>query len=164
MQTKKVFAYAIVFMVGACAQQTSPAFDSEAEGNALLKRDAEWSNLATQGKDVEKVISYWADDAVILFPGQPVVQGKPAIRNYVAQSFNTPGFRIHWVSAKPVFSPDGKMAYMRATEDLNVPGADGKPITVHLRGVSIWRKDSDGVWRCVVDAANEEPSPAAPTR
>jgi ketosteroid isomerase-like protein len=26
-----------------------------------------------------------------------------------------------------------------------------------MRGVSIWRRDPDGEWRCVVDIANEPP-------
>lgn len=163
MLNKKLFLIMAVTTVAACARQTVPAFDAEAEGKALLKRDAEWSNLATDGKDIEKVVSYWSDDALVIFPGQPIVEGKAAIRAYVAESFKTPGFRIHWVSEKPVFSPDGKMAYMRGTDELNVPGPGGKPITLHLRGVSVWRKGEDGVWLCVVDASNEEPSAAVPS-
>ena len=88
----------------------------------LLHQDAEWADLASAGKDVEKIVSYWSDDAVLIFPGQPVLEGKPAIRAYVEASLKTPGFKIHWVSEKPVFSPDGKLAYMRGTDELTVPG------------------------------------------
>jgi ketosteroid isomerase-like protein len=132
-------------------------FDSKTEGEKLLARDAEWANFATAGKDVEKVVSYWSDDAVLIFPGQPVLEGKAAIRAYVAASFNTPGFKIHWVSQKPVFSPDGKLAYMRGTDELTLPGPNGGTMTLHLRGISIWRLDPDKQWRCVLDIANEAP-------
>jgi hypothetical protein len=71
----------------------------------LLRRDAEWADLATAGKDIDKIVSYWSDDAVVIFPGQPVIEGKQAIRAYVEASLKTPGFKIHWVSEKPVFSP-----------------------------------------------------------
>jgi len=135
-------------------------FDSAAEGQKLLHRDAEWADLATAGKDIEKIVSYWSDDAVLIFPGQPVLEGKAAIRAYVTASLNTPGFKIHWVSEKPVFSSDGKFAYMRGTDELTVPGANGTPMTLHLRGISLWRFDPDGQWRCVVDISNEEPPPA----
>ena len=137
-------------------------FDSKTEGEKLLARDAEWAELATAGKDVEKVVSYWSDDAVLIFPGQPVLEGKAAIRAYVAASFNTQGFKIHWVSQKPIFSPDGKLAYMRGTDDLTLPGPNGGPMTLHLRGISVWRLDPDKQWRCVLDISNEAP-PATPS-
>ena len=126
----------------------------------MLRRDAEWADLATAGKEIEKIVSYWSDDAVLIFPGQPVLEGKVAIRAYATASLNTPGFKIHWVSQKPVFSSDGKLAYMRATEELTLPGPEGAAMTLHLRGISVWRFDSDGQWRCVVDISNEEPPPA----
>ncbi|MEO5719295.1 MAG: nuclear transport factor 2 family protein [Chthoniobacterales bacterium] len=148
----------IAFGLASCSHR---AFDSTTEGEKLLRRDAEWADLATAGKDVDKVVSYWSEDAVLIFPGQPVLEGKAAIRAYVSASFKTPGFRIHWVSQKPVFSPDGKFAYMRGTDELTVPGPNGSPMALHLRGISVWRFDSDGQWRCVVDISNEEP-PATP--
>ncbi len=141
-----------------CSQRS---FDAATEQAKLLRRDAEWADLASAGKDVDKIVSYWSDDAVLIFPGQPVLEGKAAIRAYVDSSLKTPGFKIHWVSEKPVFSPDGKLAYMRGTDELTVPGPNGMPITLHLRGISVWRLEADGQWRCVVDISNEQP-PATP--
>lgn len=153
----RVFIAVGTLLIAACSSAAPPAFDPAAESAALLKRDAEWADLAAAGKDVEKVVSYWSDDAVIMEPGQPAVEGKAAIRAFVTQSFATPSFRIHWVSEKPTFSPDGKLAYMRGTDEMTVPGPKGAPMTLHLRGYSVWRKDADGVWRCTVDIANEAP-------
>ena len=149
---------ASLFLVVSCSHRD---FDPVAEQAKLLRRDAEWANLASAGKDVEKIVSYWSDDALLIFPGQPVLEGKAAIRAYVVASLKTPGFKIHWVSEKPAFSPDGKLAYMRGTDELTVPGPNGTPITLHLRGISVWRIDTDGQWRCVVDISNEQP-PATP--
>jgi len=150
--------FASVLVLGGCA----PKFDATSESARLLRRDAEWADLASAGKNVDSIVSYWSDDAVIIEPGQPAVEGKAAIRNYVGESLKTPGFKIHWVSEKPTFSPYGKLAYMRGTDEMTVPGPKGTPITLHLRGYSIWRLESDGQWRCVVDIANEAPSPSAP--
>lgn len=148
------FAFALV----GCSRR---AFDPTTEGEKLLRRDAQWADLATAGKDIEKVVSYWSEDAVLILPGQPVLEGKAAIRAYVTASFNAPGFKIHWVSQKPVFAPDGKFAYMRGTDELTIPGPSGSPITLHLRGISVWRFEPDGEWRCVIDISNEQP-PATP--
>lgn len=162
--SRSLFVVSASLLLGACAPTTPPAFDTTAESAKLLQRDAEWADLATAGKDVEKIISYWTDDAVVMEPGQPAIEGKQAIRAYVTASLNTPGFKIHWVSQKPTFSPDGKMAYMRGTDQMTVPGSRGEPMTLHLQGYSIWRRDADGQWRCVVDIANEAPAAAAPTK
>src|SRR5438046_8548646 len=150
--------YLLLVVFGLAVVGCSPRnFDSAAEGQKLLRRDAEWADLATAGKDIEKIVSYWSDDAVLIFPGQPVLEGEAAIRAYVTESLKTPGFKIHWVSEKPTFSPDGKLAYMRGNDELTVPGQNGAPVTLHLRGISIWRLDADGQWRCVIDISNEEP-------
>jgi ketosteroid isomerase-like protein len=148
-----------LLLAGGCARP--PSFDLAAERQKLLSRDAEWADAAAAGKDVEKVLSYWSDDAQVIEPGQPVYEGKAAIRAYVIASFKIPGFKIHWVSEKPVFSPDGNMAYMPGVDEMTVPGPNGALMTVHTRGISIWRRDPDGEWRCVVDIANEPPAPGA---
>ena|ERR1044071_4888727 len=143
------------FIFLGCSQRH---FDPASEGEKLLRRDAEWADLAAAGKDIDKVVSYWGDDAVVIFPGQPVIKGKTAIRAYVTSCFQTPGFKIHWVSKDPTFSPDGKFAYMFGTDEATVPGPNGTPITLHSRGISVWRLETDGQWRCMVDISNEEPS------
>ena len=154
----QVSRYLSLILLGLALDSCSERqFDSKTEGERLSARDAEWADLATAGKDVEKVVSYWSDDAVLIFPGQPVLEGKAAIRAYVAASFNTRGFKIHWVSQKPIFSPDGKLAYMRGTDELTLPGPNGGTMTLHLRGISVWRLDPDRPWRCVLDISNEAP-------
>jgi len=61
----------------------------------------------------------------------------------------------------PAESPDGKLAYMRGTSQTTVPGPNGLPMTLQGRGVTVWRFEPDGQWRCVVDIWNDPP-PAAP--
>ena len=94
-----VLTYGLFF---SCGQ--AMAFDAATEEAKLLKRDAEWADLATAKKDVDKVVSYWTDDAVLIFQGQPVIEGKAAIRAYVASCFSDPVFQIHWKSSKVTFS------------------------------------------------------------
>ena len=141
----------VVALILGVSSYRAAAFDAAAEEAKLLRRDAWWADLATAGKDVDKIVSYWSDDAVIMMPGQPVVEGKAAIRAYVAASFKDPNFKIHWKSSKVIFSPDGKMAYMPGTDEMTVSGPSGAPLTLHLRGIAIGRLDPDGQWRCVVD-------------
>jgi ketosteroid isomerase-like protein len=138
-----------------CAHQ----LDAAAESQKLLARDAEWADAASAGKDIDKIVSYWSDDALVVPPGQPVVDGKAAIRAFVAASLQIPGFKIHWRSEKVAFSPDGKLAYMRGASETTVPaGPNGALVTLHGRAVTVWRLERDGQWRCVADIWNEPPS------
>ena len=132
--------------------ESSPA--TEAEG--LLKRDAEWAALASEGVDIDRILSYWSDDAVVFAPGCPPIIGKIALRGYVEDSFRIPGFKISWKSREVHFSPDLKLAYMFGENSVAMNGSNGT-ITTKGHAITIWRREPDGQWRCAVDIWNEGP-------
>ena len=132
--------------------------DLVAERAKLLQRDAEWAALASQGSDVEAIVSYWTDDAVVLPPGFPVVIGKTALREYILGSLHIPGFNFRWASSDVSFSPDGNLAYIFSDNLLTMNSAEGKPETTAGRAVTIWRREQDGEWRCAVDIWNSPPA------
>ena len=124
------------FLVFSCSQRD---FDSVAEGQKLLGRDAEWADLATAGKDIEKIVSYWSDDAVLIFPGQPVLEGKAAIRAYVTASkypriqnplgFAEAGLLARWQVR--LYARDGR-AHAAGTERHADNAASSRNITLAL--------------------------------
>jgi ketosteroid isomerase-like protein len=132
--------------------------DLAAEKVRLLERDAEWAALASEGGDVDSIVSYWTDDAVMFPPDLPAVIGKPALREYVQASSQIPGFSITWRSTEVALSPDGNLAYMFGENAVTMDGPDGTPTTIPGRGVTIWRRESDGRWRCAVDIWNAGPA------
>lgn len=123
----------------------------------ILQLDAEWSEAA-QTRDVDRIVSYWSDDATVLPPGGPVVMGKAAIREFVAKSFENPSFRISWKTTDVVVSAGGDFAYGIGTNRVNVTAPDGTPVTMDGKAVTIWRREPDGSWKCVVDIWNDTPS------
>jgi ketosteroid isomerase-like protein len=132
--------------------------DLDAEKARLLQRDAEWAHVACEGRDIDRILSYWTDDAVVLPPGLPTIVGKTALRRYVESNLQMPGFQITWSSADVVLSPDGNLAYMFSKNAVTVDGQDGAPVTMNGRAVTIWRREPDGEWRCAVDIWNAEPT------
>src|SRR5438046_9451799 len=92
MQVSRYLSLILLGMIlDSCSERY---FDSKTEGEKLLARDAEWADLATAGEDVEEVVSYWSDDAVLIVAGQSVLEGKAAIRAYVPDGVNRPGDRV----------------------------------------------------------------------
>jgi len=134
--------------------------DGQAERDRLMQTSRDWSQTAESG-DIDRILSYWADDATVVSPGEPVLRGKPAIRSYLERSFKTPGFRISWEPQEARLSDDGTMGYLVERTRVSFNGPDGRPATQEYRGVTIWRKQPDGSWKNVVDISNAPP-PAAP--
>jgi uncharacterized protein (TIGR02246 family) len=128
-----------------------------AEAQLLLERDAQWAAAAEQ-RDIERILEFFTEDAILYPPGLPVVAGKSALRNYVQTSLAIPGFHITWRSTEARVSPDGQLAYLLGQNAVTAPGPHGELQTSHGRGVTVWRREPDGKWRCAVDVWNEEPT------
>ena len=131
--------------------------DVEVERERLLARDAQWAKLASEGGDIDEILSYWTDNAVVIPAGMPSLAGKEALRAYVEGTRTIPGFRISWSSTEAQVSPDGAMAYLLSTNEVAMNGLDGQPVTTRGRAVTIWQRDDQGQWRCAVDIWNDLP-------
>jgi ketosteroid isomerase-like protein len=155
MNSKLFLPVTISIFIAAC---TETKVDLKAEETAIMKADSTWSALSAEGKDADKIVSYWTDDAVVLPPSQPMVKGKEALRKFVEESFKIPGFSMSWKSSDIQFSPDGKLAYMYGENLMTMNDSTGKKISIPGRGYSIWRKEPGGSWKCVVDIFNNPPA------
>ncbi len=144
----------LVMLQAACHNSSTP---DEAR-MAVLTAEREWA-AAARNKDLQRSISFLADDAIMFPPGQGPLVGKGAIRDYIASSFATPGFSVTWEPEDVVVAKGGDLAYTHARSVYTFPGPDQTLQTLHGKGVAIWRKDTDGRWRCVVDIWNEAPAP-----
>jgi uncharacterized protein (TIGR02246 family) len=130
----------------------------EDEHQRVLQRDAEWAALAAAGRDVDRILDFWTEDAQVFPPGLPVVKGRTALRGYVEGALAIRGFRITWSTSEATLSPDGRMAYLVSANTVTAPGGDGRLVTTRGRAVTVWRREADGEWRCAVDIWNEEPA------
>ncbi len=131
--------------------------DVEVERERLLARDAQWAKLASEGGDIDEIVSYWTDNAVVIPAGMPRLAGREALRAYVEGTRTIPGFRINWSSTEAQISPDGTMAYLLSTNEVAMNGPDGQPVTTRGRAVTVWQRDDQGEWRCAVDIWNDMP-------
>ena len=118
----------------------------------ILRLDQEWAKAAAEG-DLERILSFWADDATVFPPGSPALAGKPAIREYIAASLRTPGFSISWRTNEVVVAASGDLAYGVGVNRVSFSGPDGKPMFIDGKAVTVWRNDPDG-WKCVIDIWN----------
>ena len=143
-------AFAALSLAG-CQSQV----DVDAEAERLMQTSRSWSQAA-QSRDVDRMLSYWTDDAVIIAPGEPERRGKAAIREYLQASFDVPGFRISWEPIHARVAESGDLGYLIERTTVSVTGPDGRPLTQQFRAVTIWRKQG-GEWRNSLDITNAPP-------
>ena len=132
------------------------AFDAEAE--VLMDLSRQWSAVVASG-DLDSGMDFWANDAVMLPPDLPLLDGKEAIRKYVEAAAEIPGFKISWEPVSAHVSESSDLAYMIEKNVTEFDGADGNKVITYGKVVTVWRKDPTGKWRNVVDMWNAAPSP-----
>lgn len=131
--------------------------DTKAEGEKLMQVSREWSKAAGS-RDIEKTLTYWADDAVVVSSGQPTLKGKQAIRQMVEGSFKDTSFNISWDPQSAEISKSGDLGYLIENTTITVKDSTGKPIIQNYKGITIWKKQPDGSWKDEVDILSPGPA------
>lgn len=135
IRRSSVLVGGLVLLTG-CA---SPEVDLEAEEQRLMELSREWSDVAA-GDDVEALMTYWADDAVMMAPDQPSLQGKEAIREFVSATGEIPGFNISWEPLEAHVSESGDMGYLIEQNQMTMPDSTGALVTQYNKVVTVWEK------------------------
>ena len=146
MKKNAIITLALIAL-SSCNQQN---VDTKTEGEKLMQLSREWSKAAAS-RDAEKTLSYWADDAMVISAGQPILKGKNEIRQMVEGSYKTPGFKISWEPQSAEISKSGDLGYLIEEDNMTMNDSTGKPVTQHYKSVTVWKKQTDGSWKNVVD-------------
>jgi ketosteroid isomerase-like protein len=161
MSTKYVIcryaSVALLVVVCGCNQQ---APDNRAADESTIRNlDAQWSKTAG-AHDLDGIVSYYSDDAVLLPPNAPAATNKQSIRASWAD-LAAPGVSISWQVSKVEVSKSGDMAYSTGIYSLAMKGPQGKPIVDKGKFMEVWKKQPDGGWKVVADTYNSD-LPAQP--
>ena len=146
----------LALLIGAgCA--APPAADTRAADIQAVKDvEAAWSRDAGT-KDVEKFISYYADDASILMPNMAAVTGKEAIRADIQHMMADPNYSLTFKADRVEAARGGEMVYTQGTYRATATDPKtGKAVTDTGKNIAIYRKQADGSWKCVVDMVNSD--------
>ena len=151
----------VLMLSSAACQSQNAANDARADEATLRNLDAEWSKAAG-AKDLEKTASYYTDDAIILPPNMPTIQGKQQARAMWQGMFSVPGFGGGWKATKVEVARSGDLGYVTGTYELSETDASGKPMVDKGKYLEIWKKQPDGSWKCVADMFNTDLPSMAP--
>jgi len=143
------------------------AGETKAE-QALRDADAAWSKAAAS-KDLEKTVSYYSADAIVLPPNAPIATTKEEIKKIWQDMLASPSFVISWKATKVEVAKSGDLGFVSGTYELTMNDASGKPVNDRGKYVEVWEKKADGKWKCGTDTWNSDlpastPAPGAEER
>jgi ketosteroid isomerase-like protein len=154
MKTKPLVLSGCIALLSFAFAGTASAGDMKAE-QALRDADEQWSKVAST-KDVEKTVSFYSNDAVVLPPNAATVTTKDGIKE-LWKGFLDGVTAISWKTTRVEVAKSGDLGYITGTYDMNQK--DGS----NDRGkyLEVWKKQADGSWKCGADMFSSD-LPVAP--
>lgn len=137
--------------------QTSDSNDHSADIAAIMKADSSWDK-ASEAKSADGWLSFYADDAIMMPPGENVCKDKASREASIKKMFATPGVSLRFQDTKVEVSKAGDMAYAVGVYQWNSKDATGKDYHETGKFCETWKKQSDGNWKCIVDIWNADPA------
>ena len=160
MKTKPLFLSGCIALLSFTFVGTAPAADTKIE-QALRDADAQWSKAAG-AKDLDKTVSYYSDDAIVMPPNASAATTKEAIRTVWKDLLTSPGVAISWKATKVEVAKSGDIGFVSGTYELTMNDASGKPVNDRGKYVEVWEKQADGKWKCGADIWNSDLPASAP--
>jgi ketosteroid isomerase-like protein len=146
---------AAVIILAAC-QPKPAAVDLKAEAEAIRNIEDQWL-AANKTKDISKVLSIFASDAVVMEKNMPIVVGIDAIQKSWEKWFADTTF-IHnsltGTTDNIEVSASGDLGYARGTNHYSIKTKDGI-IEIDDKYVDIFKK-TGGEWKCIVGIWNSD--------
>ena len=146
---------AVSFFLLACAQAQEPKQDP---ADLLKSTDIALQKAVADG-DLDKIMTFYADDAVLMPTAEPIVVGKAAIREEWHHILSIPDFQNKSALTKIDVSQSGDLAYSMGTYLSTMQGENGQPVTEPGKWLSVWRRQADGSWLIVADTYNTDIPP-----
>lgn len=149
-----VAAAFVACIAAACAQPepAAPPDTRAADEAAIRAADADWAKAA-MAKDLDKCMSVYLDNAVLLASGAPAAVGKDNIRKFIQQMVNAPGLQLTFDVAAVDVARSGDIAMDRGTAETTVTDKKGKAVTSTSVYVLVWKKQADGSWKIAADTS-----------
>lgn len=140
-------------------QALNPLTDTTVNPGKMLLFDLE----ARFQKDVNErggagFASWFAPDGVLLGNGAAPLIGGVAIAR--STTWLPKDYQLSWTPTDATMGPSGDIGYTWSHYEGHGKDANGNPVLTSGRFITIWRKETDGNWKVVLDAGANDPAGA----
>ena len=141
------------------AASANPLVNTTVKPDQALLFDLEAKFAKATAEGGGKAFATWFDeDGVSMGNGQAPVHGREAIARQA--TWLAKDYQLLWRPTEAVMSPQGDMGYTWGHYEGRSKDPDGNTKVTTGRYLSIWRKETDGSWKVLLDASSEEPAGA----
>jgi uncharacterized protein (TIGR02246 family) len=146
-----VLAIAILLVVPFAGPLTAQSADEQAIRTAA----ADWAKAALD-KNLDKTVSYYAEDAHMYPFNAPRTETKEDIRKVWTAFLTAPGSVIQTKTTSVTVAKSGDLAYETGTFSLRQNNAQGQSDETPGKYVVVWKKQSNQEWKAVADIFNTD--------
>jgi uncharacterized protein (TIGR02246 family) len=162
MNRALALAVSAVTIVASLACRSQSIVGLTASDEAAVRQALDIEMNAANAADAGGWASVYAEDAIVLRPHAPAVQGRQGIQQWLATLPPISNAKGQGVEVMGY----GDLAYLRGTYTMtfSIPGAP-TPIDEQGKFLQIYRKQSDGSWKMTREIYNSDlplPLPAPP--
>ncbi|MEP6674516.1 MAG: DUF4440 domain-containing protein [Ferruginibacter sp.] len=153
MKRGLIFIAAFLLIMASCVYKNKSVLNKEEERQHMLSADREFSALSKTKGMKAAFLEYIDSNGVLLRPGRLPIMGADAI-DYLIQQ-NDSAFSFSWEPKDGFIAQSGELGYTFGVYTLRETGTDTAAVKSQGTYVSIWKKQSDGKWKYVLDSGNE---------
>jgi ketosteroid isomerase-like protein len=106
---------------------------------------------AIASKSVDDAVAMYDPEALTAGSAMPPARGLAAVRAMWAKFFARPDFALNWKTENVVITESGTIA--TTTAHWSGSSNSGGP------AIAVWRRQPDGKWKVLIDAAWNTPAP-----
>ena len=157
--TRPFVPFAVVAIAAACAPKATPV-DTSADV-AAIKKMQDHELAAVGSGNVDSAVTPYTSDVIIMPPGEAAITGTAALRawfenftkdNTIAGSYSTNDVEV-----------SGDLGVVHYVGTLTVtPKKGGPAVTETIKGIHVYKRQSDGSWKIARDVWNTDAPPPAP--
>ena len=147
----------LALFLSGCNQAPPPAPDTrEADAKAIRDGEDAWAK-DWAAKDLNKLVSHYADDAALLVPEMPLVKGRAAITTAFTDMMKDPNMTLSFAPTSVDVAKSGELGYSQGTYSLTVTDSKSKKVVTEKgKYITVYKKQADGSWKAVADMNNSD--------
>ena len=149
----------LLALAASCTHQS----DTVAADIRNIKADQiQWLN-DFNARDLDKMVSHYTEDVVVMEVGTPVKRGRPNVRKMYTEMLADPAYSADFAPSQVEVAKSGDIGYAIGsyTSGMTDPNTK-KPIVDRGSYIDIYKKQKDGSWKIVADIGASEVLSAPP--